>query len=178
MQLSKLTIALAGLLAANVQAAPATPGTKHTPIATHCGPSTYLNYISASLVDDCQKMLDNLVPDAGGGGVDGQGRGDQDWAIVGEGLRVIGNYSTCAFGCHTSPDWAVSMLGIEDVRRVVRDSIAKFKHASDGEGEKLGAQGDFACEYFDATISWTIYNPLKPETVPGGPGGGPTNGGR
>ncbi|KAK4198918.1 hypothetical protein QBC40DRAFT_330225 [Triangularia verruculosa] len=182
MQIPQLLIVLAGLLTASIQAAPASSGTEaivarniESPIDHHCGPSTYVNHISSSLVDDCQKMLDNLSPDAGGGGEDGFGRGDKDWTIVGDYHRVIGNFSTCAFGCHvTNPTDGIAMLGIEDVHRVVMDSIAKFKHAEDGEQEKVGAQGDFICEFAgnaDKTIGWFIYNPYDRDST--GPGSGP-----
>ncbi|KAK0662482.1 hypothetical protein QBC41DRAFT_235227 [Cercophora samala] len=171
MNIFNIALALAGYLAARVQATPATPatndalhvGTQNSPIGTHCGPSTYQGYLSNSLVDDCLKMLDNLSPDAGGGGEDGLGRGDEDWTIVGKFHRVIGNFSTCAFGCQvTYPEGAMAMLGIEDVRRVVLDSIKIFKHAEDGGDEKVGAEGDFKCDFAgsqDTTISWYLFNP-------------------
>ncbi|VBB75538.1 Putative protein of unknown function [Podospora comata] len=179
MHVSSLCLAAIAFLAIEVQAAPATQattnalhvGTQNSPVGHHCGVSTYLNYLSSSLVDDCLKMLDNLSPDSGGGGEDGLNRGDMDWTIVGDFHREIGKYSTCAFGCHvTYPQGALAMIGIDDVRRVVQRSIEMFKHAGDG-GDKVGAQGDFECDFAGSagkTVSWYLFNPIINSTCFGG----------
>lgn len=63
--------------------------------------------------------------------------------------RTIATYGTCAFGAEGK--YCFAHVGNEDVRDLIRDSIAKFSW----EG-KVGARGDMTCG--GTAVNWGLYH--------------------
>ncbi|KAK0716575.1 putative necrosis-inducing factor-domain-containing protein [Apiosordaria backusii] len=72
------------------------------------------------------------------------------------GHRKIATYGTCAYGIEADNKGGIIQIGNDDVRLTIKKSIEQFAFAFPGEEEKISALGKLACETY--VIDWYIYN--------------------
>ncbi|OAL05421.1 hypothetical protein IQ06DRAFT_68527 [Phaeosphaeriaceae sp. SRC1lsM3a] len=102
-----------------------------------CENSTFENASSGGSpqIADCEQLARNI-------------EGSGNWNL-GCSQRTIATYGTCAFGAEGK--YCFAHVGNEDVRDLIRDSIAKFSW----EG-KVGARGDMTCG--GTAVNWGLYH--------------------
>ncbi|USP82119.1 hypothetical protein yc1106_09393 [Curvularia clavata] len=131
-------------LAAAAAAAPTSPATPSVLEKRDnlCGDSTFINNSSGGspLIADCQTLFDRI---AGNGG----------WWVSGQQSRVAA-WGTCEFGARTLDGITNTRIGNEDVRDLIRDSIARFSWQG-----KVGASGVVDCgSRGGAKTWWGVYH--------------------
>jgi len=147
MQFSKVQyLAILATFFSTITAAPTSPVTQTlSKRDNYCGDSTFngLGYPWA-YVSDCQQLAANIV-------------GDGSWVIPGTNhWHGIASYGTCGFFARSGhANVAISNIGNEDLRDLIRDSINKFQ----GNGV-VGAQGGMPCKsgFGDIGVQWQITN--------------------
>ncbi|KAK0662109.1 putative necrosis-inducing factor-domain-containing protein [Cercophora samala] len=113
-----------------------------------CGHSTFENRGSEASpwIADCERMASNLS---------GAGK----WTYTSFDMhRTIASYGTCAFGIEAAQLFqGVTWVGTQDVKDLVRDSIAMFRR-HDG---RVGARGEMQCgienSAYEVRILWGLF---------------------
>ncbi|KAK0654183.1 putative necrosis-inducing factor-domain-containing protein [Cercophora samala] len=166
MQLIKLTVAIAGLFTAAVQAAPAVHETGVTHSAADIKADGYNDTLplpypklnkncrddfeyyndtsqASPLIKDCWQIYNNIE------------KNDGSWTGT-MGHRKILSYGTCAYDVWPDSNGLWWNIKNDDVRLTIKRAIEKFAVAWPGEDYKVGAHGKLACETY--VIDWSIYH--------------------
>ncbi|KAK3984561.1 putative necrosis-inducing factor-domain-containing protein [Cladorrhinum sp. PSN332] len=106
-----------------------------------CGHSTFENRSSGGSpwINDCWVLHNNIA-------------GDGRWGIWGLGWRTLATYGSCAFGVEAiqMPDSFI-FVGNEDIRDLIRDSIARFSWNG-----RVGSYGETDCGTTET--HWGVYH--------------------
>ncbi|EUC40609.1 hypothetical protein COCMIDRAFT_9555 [Bipolaris oryzae ATCC 44560] len=130
-------------LAATAAAAPTSPapGSVLEKRNNFCGATTFINNSSGGSpwIADCQTLFDRIA-------------GDGTWFVEGPQKRIA-SWATCEFGAR-SLDGTITTIGNEDVRDLVRDSIARFAWQG-----RVGASGVVDCgSRGGVKVWWGVYH--------------------
>ncbi|KAG6363602.1 hypothetical protein INS49_008703 [Diaporthe citri] len=114
----------------------------------HCGQGT------ASLVDDCNALIQDLQGQDGGG----------FWGYSNESTTVVASNDTCTFSVTVHDDKALFNIGTQDVIDLI--SLALTTQGKCGDDESVAATGDTSCKAVDT--NWLVSGPSQ---IWGGGGG-------
>ncbi|KAL5120988.1 hypothetical protein ACEQ8H_001176 [Pleosporales sp. CAS-2024a] len=105
-----------------------------------CEDSTFINASSGGSpqIVDCQQLAANIV-------------GSGNWFLTASD-RTIAQYGTCAFNARVeSSGIQITHIGNDDVRDIIRDSIAKFAWQG-----KVGSGGHMNCD--GVGVTWGLFH--------------------
>ncbi|KAK4178077.1 RF2-like protein [Triangularia setosa] len=111
--------------------------------SNQCGASTFENRGSGAspFVSDCEQIIRNLS-------------GSGTWALNFQPHYEIAKYGSCRFGI----EWGqlhrgTVLVGTDDVKDLIRDSINKFRR---GDG-RVGSRGIMPCGPQELAVVWGLY---------------------
>lgn len=113
-----------------------------------CGDSSFENQSSGGspAVSDCQQLAANIV-------------GTGTWTVSDSaGFTQLAQYGTCAFGVHPTSNGWYALIGNDDIRDLIYESISRYSWNG-----LVGAKGHMDCQsgkgaLGDIGVDWAVYH--------------------